>query len=154
IVRRVLESPMPLPLELIVVDDGSTDGSALILRELAAQDRRIHVIHHEKNLGKGGAIQTAIRHMAGEIAIIQDADLEYDPAEIPRVIRPILDGRADAVFGSRFLNSEYRRVLYFWHTLGNAVLTWTCNLLCDLNLTDMETCYKAVRADILRQIPL
>ena len=92
--------------------------------------------------------------MTGDIAIIQDADLEYDPADIARVIQPILDGRADAVFGSRFLSSEYRRVLYFWHTLGNGVLTWFNNLICDINLTDMETCYKAVRADILRQIPL
>jgi glycosyltransferase involved in cell wall biosynthesis len=154
IVRRVLESPTPLPLELVAVDDGSTDGSGEILRELALQDSRIRPIAHERNQGKGGAIQTAIRHMTGDIAIIQDADLEYDPAEIPRVIRPILDGKADAVFGSRFLSSEYRRVLYFWHTLGNAILTWLCNVLCDLNLTDMETCYKAIRADILRQIPL
>ena len=92
--------------------------------------------------------------MAGDVAIIQDADLEYDPAEIPRVIQPILDGRADAVFGSRFLSGDYRRVLYYWHSLGNGVLTWLANMLCDLNLTDMETCYKAVRADILRQTPL
>jgi glycosyltransferase involved in cell wall biosynthesis len=154
IVRRVLESPTPLPLELIAVDDGSTDGSVEILRELAVHDSRVRPVLHERNLGKGGAIQTAIRHMAGDVAIIQDADLEYDPAEIPRVIRPILEGKADAVFGSRFISSEYRRVLYFWHTLGNGILTWLCNALCDLNLTDMETCYKAVRADILRQIPL
>ena len=154
IVRRVLESPTTLPLELIAVDDGSTDGSADILRELALNDSRVRPIIHERNIGKGAAIQTAIRHMAGDIAIIQDADLEYDPAEIPRVVRPILDGKADAVFGSRFLSSDYRRVLYFWHTLGNGALTWICNALCDLNLTDMETCYKAVRADILRQIPL
>jgi glycosyltransferase involved in cell wall biosynthesis len=154
IVRRVLESPTQLPLELIAVDDGSRDGSAEILRELAMQDGRIRPVLHERNLGKGAAIQTAIRHMTGDIAIIQDADLEYDPAEIPRVIRPILEGKADAVFGSRFISSEYRRVLYFWHTLGNGALTWICNALCDLNLTDMETCYKAVRADILRQIPL
>ena len=125
-----------------------------MLRELAANEPRIRAVFHDRNQGKGGAIRTAIRHMTGDIAIIQDADLEYDPAEIARVIRPILDGRADAVFGSRFLSSEYRRVLYFWHTLGNGVLTWFCNLLCDINLTDMETCYKAVRADILRQIPL
>jgi glycosyltransferase involved in cell wall biosynthesis len=154
IVRRVLESPMPLPLELVIVDDGSTDGSAEILRELAVHDSRVRPVFHERNLGKGGAIQTAIRHMAGDVAIIQDADLEYDPAEIPRVIRPILEGKADAVFGSRFISSEYRRVLYFWHTVGNGLLTWLCNVLCDLNFTDMETCYKAIRADILRQIPL
>ncbi len=92
--------------------------------------------------------------MNGDIAIVQDADLEYDPNDIPRVIQPILDGNADAVFGSRFLSSEYRRVLYFWHTLGNGALTWLTNVLCDMNLTDMETCYKAVRADILRQTPL
>jgi SAM-dependent methyltransferase len=92
--------------------------------------------------------------MTGDVAIMQDADLEYDPTDIARVIRPILEGNADAVFGSRFLSSDYRRVLYFWHTLGNGALTWLCNALCDLNFTDMETCYKAVRGDILRQIPL
>jgi glycosyltransferase involved in cell wall biosynthesis len=154
IIRRVLDSPTPIPLELVVVDDSSRDGSADILRELAAQDSRIRPVFHERNMGKGGAIHTAIRHMTGDIAIIQDADLEYDPAEIPRVIQPILDGKADAVFGSRFSSSDYRRVLYFWHTLGNGALTWLSNVLCDLNLTDMETCYKAVRTDILRQTPL
>jgi glycosyltransferase involved in cell wall biosynthesis len=154
IVRRVLASPIPIPIELVAVDDGSTDGSADLLRELAAEDPRIRPVFHERNQGKGGSIQTAIRHMTGDIAIIQDADLEYDPAEIGRVIKPILDGRADAVFGSRFLSSDYRRVLYFWHSLGNGALTTLANLLCNLNLTDMETCYKAVRADILRQTPL
>ena len=154
IVRRVLESPTPIPLELVAVDDGSTDGSADLLRELAAHDPRIRPVFHDKNRGKGAAIQTAIREMTGDIAIIQDADLEYDPAEIGKVIQPIVDGRADAVFGSRFLSSDYRRVLYYWHSLGNGALTWLCNVLCDINLTDMETCYKAVRADILRQTPL
>jgi SAM-dependent methyltransferase len=154
IIRRVLESPTSIPLELIAVDDGSTDGSADLLRELAASDARIRPIFHDRNQGKGGAIQSAIPHLTGDIAIIQDADLEYDPAEIPRVIQPILDGKADAVFGSRFLSSDYRRVLYYWHSLGNGFLTWVANVLCDLNLTDMETCYKAIRADILRQTPL
>jgi glycosyltransferase involved in cell wall biosynthesis len=154
IVRRVLEVPLPGPMELIVVDDGSTDGSADLLRELAAADPRIRPVFHERNQGKAGAVRTAIRHMTGDVAIVQDADLEYDPADIARVIQPILDGRADAVFGSRFVSGDFRRVLYFWHTLGNGLLTWFNNLLCDLNLTDMETCYKAVRADILRQIPL
>jgi glycosyltransferase involved in cell wall biosynthesis len=154
IVGRVLASPTPIPLELIAVDDGSRDGSAEILRSLAALDPRVKPVFHGRNQGKGAAIRTAIRHRTGDIAIIQDADLEYDPAEIPRVIQPILDGRADAVFGSRFLNAEYRRVLYYWHSLGNGVLTWLANMLCNLNLTDMETCYKAVRADILRQTPL
>jgi glycosyltransferase involved in cell wall biosynthesis len=154
IVGRVLAMASPIPLELIAVDDGSSDGSAIILRELAALDARIKAVFHEKNQGKGAAIGSAIRLMSGDIAIIQDADLEYDPAEIPRVIQPILDGRADAVFGSRFLNAEYRRVLYYWHSLGNGLLTWLANMLCNLNLTDMETCYKAVRADILRQTPL
>jgi glycosyltransferase involved in cell wall biosynthesis len=154
IVGRVLASPMPIPLELIAVDDGSSDGSAEILGELGALDPRVRPVFHRRNLGKGAAIQTAIRSMSGDLAIVQDADLEYDPAEIPRVIQPILDGRADAVFGSRFLNAEYRRVLYYWHSLGNGVLTWLANILCNLNLTDMETCYKAVRADILRQTPL
>src|SRR4051794_14068192 len=154
IVGRVLASPVTIPLELIAVDDGSRDGSAEILRDLADHDPRVRPIVHARNLGKGAAIQTAIRHMSGDVAIVQDADLEYDPAEIPRVIQPILDGRADAVFGSRFLNADYRRVLYYWHSLGNGVLTWLTNVLCDLNLTDMETCYKAVRSDILKQTPL
>jgi glycosyltransferase involved in cell wall biosynthesis len=154
IVGRVLATPTPIPLELIAVDDGSRDGSAELLRELAARDPRVRAFFHERNQGKGAAIQTAIGQMTGTIAIIQDADLEYDPAEIPRVIQPILDGRADAVYGSRFLNAEFRRVLYYWHSLGNGILTTLTNILCNLNLTDMETCYKAVRADILRQTPL
>jgi glycosyltransferase involved in cell wall biosynthesis len=154
IIRRVLEAPIPVPLELIAVDDCSRDGSREILRELAAADPRIKPVFHEKNTGKGGAIHTAIAHMTGDIAIVQDADLEYDPADIPRVLKPILDGKADAVFGSRFLGSEARRVLYYWHSVANGFLTWVSNLISDLNLTDMETCYKAVRADILKQTRL
>ncbi|RUL85843.1 bifunctional glycosyltransferase/class I SAM-dependent methyltransferase [Tautonia sociabilis] len=154
IIRRVLEAPLPAPFELIAIDDGSTDGSGEVLRELAEADPRIRVFRHDRNRGKGAAIRTALPHLRGEIAVIQDADLEYDPDDLPRLVRPILDGRADAVFGSRFLSGEYRRVLYFWHSLGNALLTGLTNVLCDLNLTDMETGYKAVRADLLRQTPL
>lgn len=154
ILQRVLRVEYPIPVELVVVDDGSDDGSADLLRELAQTDSRIIPVFHPTNLGKGAAVRTAIHRHRGDVAIIQDADLEYNPADIPRVIRPILDGKADAVFGSRFLASDYRRVLFFWHTLGNALLTTLVNILCDLNLTDMETCYKAVRSDILRQTPL
>ena len=154
IVRRVLNSPVPIPLELVAVDDCSRDGSADILRALAAEDPRVKPVFHETNAGKGGAIHTAIKHMTGDLAVIQDADLEYDPAEIPRVIRPILDGKADAVFGSRFAGSDYRRVLYYWHRVANAGLTWLTNMVSDLDLTDMETCYKAVRSDVLRQTHL
>lgn len=151
IVRRVLNIPIPIDLELVVVDDGSTDGSRDIITKLAEEDPRIKVFFQPKNAGKGAAIRTAIEKMQGDIAIIQDADLEYDPNEIGKLIQPILDGKADAVFGSRFAGSECRRVLYYWHSLGNKLLTWMTNILCDLNFTDMETCYKAIRSDILRQ---
>lgn len=154
IIRRVLAVEMPLPFELIAVDDGSRDGSDRILQELAATDARIKPYFHKKNQGKGAAILTAIQNMTGDIAIVQDADLEYDPQEIPRVIEPILDGKADAVFGTRFAGSQCHRVLYYWHTMINAFLTWLTNVVCDLNWTDVHTCYKAVRADILRQTAL
>ena len=154
IVDRVLSSPIDLDLELVCVDDCSRDSSLQILHELAAEDDRIRVFHHDVNRGKGAAIRTAIEHMTGDIAIVQDSDLEYDPAEYPIILKPILDGRADAVFGSRFASSPERRVLMYWHSLGNKALTWLANVLNDINLTDMETCYKAVRADVLRDLRL
>ena len=154
IVKRVLDSPVDLEIELICVDDGSSDGSLAILNELAAEDSRIVVIAQKQNMGKGRAIRTAIEAMTGEIAIVQDADLEYDPGEYPRVLAPILDGDADAVYGSRFASSPVRRVLFFWHSLGNRLLTTLSNMLNDINLTDMETCYKAVRADFLKRLRL
>lgn len=154
IIERVLQSPVDAELELVCVDDCSRDDSLEILRELAQQDERIRVIAQPVNMGKGKALRTAIENMSGDVAIVQDADLEYDPNEYPKVLQPILDGRADAVYGSRFAASEQRRVLFFWHALGNRVLTLFSNMANDLNLTDMETCYKAVRADVLTRLRL
>jgi len=154
IVGRVLAAPVEGDIELICVDDCSTDDSLQILNELAAEDPRIRVFSQPVNMGKGKAIRTAIDAMTGDIGIIQDADLEYDPEEYPKVIGPILDGKADAVYGSRFASSEVRRVLFFWHALGNRLLTAFANMANDLNLTDMETCYKAVRGDLLKRLRL
>lgn len=157
LIHAVLSSPVQLQLELICVDDCSTDQTSEILHQLAADDPRIRVIRHQVNKGKGAAIRTAIAHMTGDIAIIQDADLEYDPAEFPVVLAPILEGKADAVFGSRFAGGGaggQRKVLLYWHSVANKLLTWATNILNDINITDMETCYKAVRTDILKQIPL
>jgi glycosyltransferase involved in cell wall biosynthesis len=154
IVGKVLESPVEAEIELVCVDDCSTDDSLATLNELAEADLRIKVIAQPVNMGKGKAIRTAIDNMTGDIGIIQDADLEYDPKEYPLVLAPLLEGRADAVYGSRFASSEQRRVLFFWHSLGNKLLTLMSNMANDLNLTDMETCYKAVRGDILKKLRL
>lgn len=154
IIGRVLRSPVPLDIELVCVDDCSRDRSPEILRALAAEDARIQVIFHKQNCGKGAAIRTAIEHMTGDLAIIQDADLEYDPNDYPALLGPMLENDADAVFGSRFASSERRKVLLYWHALANRLLTWLTNILNDINITDMETCYKVVRAEILKQIPL
>ncbi|HEY7564099.1 MAG TPA: glycosyltransferase, partial [Acidimicrobiia bacterium] len=153
IVAKVLAAPIPVEVELICVDDGSTDQTWEILTELAA-DPRIVPVRHPHNRGKSAALRTAIKTMSGTVAIIQDADLEYDPEDIPRVIKPILDGRADAVYGSRFASGFERRVLFFWHSVGNQFITLVSNALHDLNLTDIETGYKAVRADLLTQLRL
>ncbi len=154
IVRRVLQSPVGLDVELIAVDDGSTDSSRAILAELAQADARVVPVLHERNGGKGSAIRTAVQKMTGDIAIVQDADLEYDPAEYPRLLAPILEGHADAVLGSRFASASQRRVLLYWHTVANRILTWVTNVLNDINITDMETGSKAVRADVLKRIPI
>jgi glycosyltransferase involved in cell wall biosynthesis len=149
--RRV--RAVPLPIELVCVDDGSTDGTADVLRALQAEGVIDHLLTHPANRGKGAAVRTGIAAATGDVIVIQDADLEYDPAQLPRLLEPIADGRADAVFGSRFAGGPHR-VLYFRHTLGNRALTLLSNLFTDLNLTDMETCYKMVRADLLRSLPL
>jgi glycosyltransferase involved in cell wall biosynthesis len=153
IVERVLNAPVSLDLELVAVDDCSSDGSWELLQRLAARDARIVPIRHDRNRGKGSAIRTAINHMTGEVAVVQDADLEYDPCDYPRMLEPILSGKADAVFGSRFAGHS-RRVLFFWHSVANKLLTLFSNMANDLNLTDMETCYKMVRADTLKNLRL
>jgi len=154
IVRKVLASPVDMPLELICVDDGSRDGSVEILEALAANDSRIRVFRQPRNMGKGAAIRRAIQEMQGDIGLVQDADLEYDPNEYPALLAPILEGKADAVFGSRFASPPQRKILLYWHSVANKFLTWLTKILNDINLTDMETCYKAVRSDILKQTPL
>ena len=156
-IQRALDAPLPegLESEVVAVDDGSRDSSPEILDELAAQyPGRVRVFHHKVNSGKGAAIRTAIEQAAGEFAIIQDADLEYDPAEYPKVLGPLVSNKADVVYGSRFLISGERRVIYYWHALANHILTTACNMAADLNLTDMETCYKAFRVSLARSIPI
>ncbi len=150
-IRRVRS--VPLDLEIICVDDGSRDGTRDVLAELEAEGLVDTVVLHPENRGKGAAIRTAIDSATGDIMVIQDADLEYDPHDLPQLLEPILEGRADAVFGSRFLGGPHR-VLYFWHRVGNGLLTLLSNMFTDLNLTDMETCYKMVRADLMRSLPL
>jgi glycosyltransferase involved in cell wall biosynthesis len=154
-VRAAIERvrSVPLAMEIVCVDDGSRDGTSRVLEGLEAEGRIDALVVHERNRGKGAAVRTGIERATGDIMVIQDADLEYDPRELPRLMEPILDGRADAVFGSRFLGGPHR-VLYFWHRVGNGVLTLLSNMFTDLNLTDMETCYKMARADLMRSLPL
>ncbi len=144
---------VPLELELIAIDDGSQDGSGEILERLKREGKLAHVERHPRNRGKGAAIRSGIARAGGDVVVIQDADLEYDPMELPRLIEPIANGKADAVYGSRFQGGPHR-VLYFWHSVGNRLLTLLSNMFTDLNLTDMETCYKLVRSDILKRLPL
>ncbi|WP_224985039.1 glycosyltransferase family 2 protein [Geomonas agri] len=143
---------VPLEKEIILVDDCSTDGTREILSGLESADTR--VVRHERNMGKGAALRTGFNSATGDIVIIQDADLEYDPGQYPKLIQPILEGKADVVYGSRFVTGEYRRVLYFWHMLGNSFLTLLSNMLTNLNLTDMETCYKVFRREVLEKITI
>jgi glycosyltransferase involved in cell wall biosynthesis len=155
-VSQVIAAPLPedMERELVVVDDRSTDGTWDILSRLAAEHPEIRLFRHPVNQGKGAAVRTAIQEATGDFSIIQDADLEYDPGEYPRLLRPLLDGHADAVFGSRYLAGEQTRVLPFRHSLINKGLTLVSNMFSNLNVTDMETCYKAFRTDLLKSIPI
>ncbi|MEC7248321.1 glycosyltransferase family 2 protein [Synechococcus sp. A15-60] len=149
LIAAVKQSPVK-DREIIIVDDGSKDGTRDILGELS--DPEVRVIFHKANQGKGAALRTGFQEATGDICIVQDADLEYDPQEFPVVIQPILEGKADVVFGSRFQSGRPHRVVYFWHRIGNGVLTLMSNFFTDLNLSDMETCYKAFRREVIQSI--
>src|SRR6202167_3181054 len=152
VVERVLA--VPLDIELICVDDGSSDGSREMLPQLQAEYPQIRILLQPRNMGKGAALHRGIREATGDFVVIQDADLEYDPAEYTVLLEPLIEERADVVYGSRFLSSRPHRVLYFWHSVGNWLLTLLSNALTNVNLSDMETCYKAFRRDVIQSIPL
>lgn len=154
-IQELIQSVKASPVsdrEIIIVDDGSKDGTRDTLRQL--NDDEVKIIFHEQNQGKGAALRTGFSAATGDICIVQDADLEYDPQEFPIVIQPILDGKADVVFGSRFQSGRPHRVVYFWHRVGNGFLTLMSNFFTDLNLSDMETCYKAFRREVIQSIEI
>jgi len=152
-IRRILKTPVRgLTKELIIINDGSTDKTATKLKQI--KDRRCLIINHRANLGKGAAIRTALKVMTGDMAVIQDADLEYDPADLDVLLAPILAGKADVVFGSRFLGGNPHRVLYFWHRVANFIITTICDMTTNLNLTDVETGYKAFTRDVAKKLKL
>lgn len=156
IVRRVAAVDVGMDKEIVIVDDGSTDGTRDLYDTIVARypDGLIQIHLHEKNQGKGAALRTGFGRVSGDIVLVQDADLEYDPKDYHRLLKPILDGRADVVYGSRFVGGDEHRVLYFWHMVGNRLLTLLSNALTNLNLTDMETCYKVFRAEVLKGITI
>ncbi len=157
IIQRIEAVALPEGItakEIIAIDDDSTDGTSELLPQLARQYPTVHVLHHQKNCGKGAALRTGIRQASGDIILFQDADLEYDPEDYAQLLTPILKGKADAVYGSRFLTTAERRVLYFWHWVGNVLLTLLCNAVADVNLTDMETGYKAFRCEVLQSLTI
>jgi glycosyltransferase involved in cell wall biosynthesis len=154
LIRAVLDAPLPpgVERELVVVDDGSVDGTARVLESW--DDSRVRVFRQPGNRGKGAALRRGFAEAHGDLIVIQDADLEYDPREFRKLLAPVLQGKADVVYGSRFIGSEAHRVLFFWHYVGNRLLTLLSNAVTNLNLTDMETCYKLFRADVLKRVEL
>jgi glycosyltransferase involved in cell wall biosynthesis len=152
VVERVLT--VPFELELVCVDDGSTDGCQEILAELQSLHPQVRVLLQPRNSGKGAALRRGIQEASGDFVIIQDADLEYDPGDYPMLLEPLIQGSADVVFGSRFQGGRPHRVLYFWHSVANFLLTLLSNCLTNINLTDMETCYKVFRRDVIQAIPI
>jgi glycosyltransferase involved in cell wall biosynthesis len=152
VVERVLA--VPLKLEVLCVDDGSHDGSREILAELRSKYEQVHAFLQPRNMGKGAALRRGIQAATGDFVVIQDADLEYDPVDYPLLLDPLIQGKADVVYGSRFLGAAPHRVLYFWHSVGNRALTLLSNCLTNINLTDMETCYKVFRREVIQSIPI
>lgn len=154
ILQKVCEVDVGMEKEIIIVDDGSTDGTRELLQKLVCEHPGCKLILHEKNVGKGGAVRSGFAVATGDIVLIQDADLEYDPREYPALLKPILDGHADVVFGSRFLGGGPHRVVFFWHYIGNRFLTTLSNMMTDLNLTDVEVCLKVFKREVLKEITL
>ena len=155
VVKEVQSVPLEgITREIVIVDDCSTDGTRDLLTKTFSDDPTVKLAFHEVNQGKGAALRTAISQTTGEIVLIQDADLEYEPREYPKLLKPIVEDRADVVYGSRFIGGESVRVLFFWHSVGNKILTTLSNMATDLNLTDMETCYKVFRGDLIRSIQI
>ena len=151
ILKKIENVNLGLEKEIIIIDDGSTDGSRALIEALPENYRKIF---HDINRGKGAALRSGIQAASGDLIIIQDADLEYDPEDIKRLLKPILDGNADVIYGSRFLSSGNRRVLFFWHMVGNKFLTLLTNMVTNFTFTDIETCYKLFKSDILKNIPI